>query len=382
MLDSREPERGPVREIEQRAVAAYRSQFQEEPEVVASAPGRVNLIGEHTDYNAGFVFPCAIDRRLAIAAGRGDMGLYSCQFDELRSLTPQATGSWGDYPSGVAWAFTRAGSVLPPFQAALAGDVPVGKGLSSSAALEAATALALDSLFHLGLSRREMALLCQVADNLFVGIQSGIMDQFASLLCQEGTALLIDCRTLDARSVPLGLTAAGLCLLVCDTGAERHLVASGYNERRASCERAVAALGIESLRDATIDDLSGRQGEDFRRARHVISENERVLDAVSSLERRDFEMFGELMYASHASLRDDYEVSTPELDTFVEMARDAGALGARLTGAGFGGCAIALVANDKRERLTRACRQVFQERGFSEPTVYQVRPSAGAEIVL
>ena len=372
-----------MRETEQRAARAYREQFGEEPELVASAPGRVNLIGEHTDYNGGFVLPCAIDRRVAVAVGTGgrgwfDTSLYSADFDETRQIDKDS--SWADYPRGVAWAMGEAGHEIGTFRAAFAGNVPLGSGLSSSAAIEAATALALDAFFGLGAGRTDLAVICQRAENGYVGVNSGIMDQYASLLCEAGAALLVDCRSLEARNVPLDLTAAGLVLVVCDTRVERGLADTGYNDRRATCERAASTLGVEDLRDATEGDLSLLSGEELKRARHVLSENARVLEAVEALENRDFDGFGRLMYASHASLRDDFEVSTPELNTFVEAAEEHGAAGARLTGAGFGGCAIALVPEGETAALTNACEQAFAERSFEEPAFYEFLPAAGAEL--
>jgi galactokinase len=368
-----------VREIERRAVAAHRARFAAAPEVVASAPGRVNLIGEHTDYNGGYVLPCAIDRRTAVALGRGDGPLYSADFDDARPRAGEREGAWVDYPRGVVWALAQAGLAVPAFQAAFAGDVPQGAGLSSSAAIEAATVLALDALGALGLPRTAMAQLCQRAENQFVGVRSGIMDQYAALLCQAGHALLVDCRSLASEAVPLDLAGAGLSLLVCDTGVKRGLAATGYNDRRATCERAAARLGVPTLRDATEADLARLSGDELLRARHVVTENARVLAAVTALRQRDFATFGQLMYASHASLRDDYAVSTPELDAVVTTARAAGAVGARLTGAGFGGCAIALVADPAA--LERAIADTFAARGFPTPTCYVFAPAAGAEVI-
>ncbi len=378
-----------MRETEQRAARAYRERFGEDPELVASAPGRVNLIGEHTDYNGGFVLPCAIDRRIAVALGTARRGgfqtrpnqtrLYSADFGETRKMDDKDS-SWADYPRGVAWAMGEAGHEIGEFRAAFAGTVPLGSGLSATAAIEAATALALDAFFDLGVGRTDLALICQRAENDYVGVGTGIMDQYASLLCEAGAALLVDCRSLDAQSVPLDLQAAALALVVCDTRVERGLADTGYNDRRATCERATKMLGIEKLRDATEGDLDLLSGAELMRARHVISENARVLEAVEALTDSDFDVFGRLMYASHASLRDDYEVSTPELDTFVETVAQNGARGARLTGAGFGGCAIALVPEDETAALTRACEQAFARNGFEEPAFYEFVPAAGAEI--
>ncbi len=374
-----------MRDTERRAARAYEYNFGEEPDLVASAPGRVNLIGEHTDYNGGFVLPCAIDRRIAVAVGPGgsdgsETRLYSADFDEMRRID-EKDSSWADYPRGVAWAMGEAGHEIGPFRAVFAGDVPLGSGLSSSAAIEAATALALDAFFGLGVERTDLALLCQRAENDYVGVGTGIMDQYASLLCESGAALLVDCRSLEARSVPLDLEAAGLALIVCDTRVERGLADTGYNDRRATCERAASKLGVEYLRDATEGDLDLLSGAELKRTRHVITENARVLEAVGALEDKNFDEFGRLMYASHASLRDDYEVSTPELDTFVEAAKQHGATGARLTGAGFGGCAIALVPTAETDEFTDACEQTFAEHEFAEPVFYQFVPAAGAELV-
>lgn len=371
-----------MREIEQRAVQAYRNQFLEEPALVVSAPGRVNLIGEHTDYNGGFVLPCAINRRVAMAIGYGDAQLYSADFRERRTLLRKREGSWADYPSGVVSVMKERGYVIPPFRGAFAGDVPLGSGLSSSAAIEAATALALDELLHFRIAKKDLAVLCQRAENTFVGVNSGIMDQYASLLCQAGTALLIDCRSLEAEPVPLDLERVGLTLLVCDTRVSRELGATGYNERRQACERAAHTLGVRELRDAHLQDLEKLSGEERKRARHVITENARVLEAVQALQRQDFGAFGRLMYASHRSLRDNYEVSTPELDAFVEIAVQSSALGARLTGAGFGGCALALIRSEDTEVLALSVRHYFEACGFTQPVFYSFQPEAGAEVAI
>lgn len=370
-----------MRSIEARAARAYKDHFGADPHLIASAPGRVNLIGEHTDYNGGFVLPCAIDLRVAAAVGDGPSGLYSADYGEERAASGCKEGTWADYPRGVAWAMAEKGYDVPRVQIAFAGDVPRGSGLSSSAAIEGATALALDARSDLHISRRDLAVLCRRAENGFVGVQSGIMDQYASLLCRRGTALLIDCRSLEAQTVPLHLEAADLALMVCDTRVERTLAGTGYNERRASCERAAAKLGVSELRDATPADLERLSGEDLKRARHIVSENLRVLEAVEALRIDDFERFGRLMYASHISLRDDYEVSTKELDAFVDVADEVGALGARLTGAGFGGCAIALMPSSGVDALIAATRARYRARNFHDPVFYLFHPSEGAEVI-
>jgi galactokinase len=373
-----------LREIEKKAAGAFEEEFGETPALVASAPGRVNLIGEHTDYNGGFVLPCAIGYRIATAVRRapdGEGKLFSADFAEGVPLGERADGSWADYPRGVVWAMGQNGAEVTAFRAAFAGDVPLGSGLSSSAAIEAATALALDTLFGLDLSKKDLAILCQKAENDFVGVPTGIMDQYASLLCAAGSALLIDCRSLEAEIVPLDLDEAGLSLLVCDTRVERGLADTGYEDRRKTCESAARALGVRELRDAEEEDLNRLEGDELRRARHIVRENTRVLEAVRALRESDFSAFGRLMYDSHLSMRDDFEISTPELDAFVESAREDGALGARLTGAGFGGCAIALVAEGEADTLVSDTRRRFEEEDFKEPTFYRLQPAAGAEVV-
>lgn len=363
-------------DLEETVRATYRQQFHEEPAVVASAPGRVNLIGEHTDYNDGFVLPIAIDRRVAVAMGRGAGGFYSADYGERR---PPAgpDNSWADYPRGVLEAL----DINVPVQATFAGDVPQGAGLSSSAAIEAATALAVTVLLGRPVDRVQLARLCQKAENEYIGVKSGIMDQFASLLSEAGHAMLLDSRTLAYRFVPLDLPAADLTLVVCDTRIERRLAGSGYNDRRARTEEAARALGVPALRDATMEDLSRLSGETLRRARHVVTENARVLQAVAALEADNFATFGQLMTASHLSLRDDYEVSVPTLDLFVETALEWGALGARLTGAGFGGCAIALIPDERVEAMETVVRDAFAARSLAVPVFYRVLPAPGARLL-
>ncbi len=261
-----------------------------------------------------------------------------------------------------------------------AGDVPQGAALSSSAAIEAATALALDALFGIGIERRDLAVLCRRAENEFVGVESAIMDQYASLLCESGSALCIDCRSLETEMVPLTVERAGLSLLVCDTRVERVLDATGYNERRKECERAAKTLGVEELRDAGEEDFDRLSGKELLCARHIVSENARVLEAVETLRKQDFAGLGRLMYASHDSLREDFEISTSELDAFVETAREAGTPGARLTGGGFGGCAIALVAEAEAYALVDSARSKFERESFKESAFYEFRPAVGAKV--
>jgi galactokinase len=364
------------------------------PDGLWSAPGRVNLIGEHTDYNEGFVLPFAIDRRTIVAAGAREDALIrvaSTFSDEVVEIPlaeldgARGSAGWADYPLGVAWALGRSGADLaavPGVDLVIDSNVPVGAGLSSSAAIECAVALALDDLWRLGLARPALARVGQLAENEFVGAPTGIMDQSASLLGEADAAVFLDCRTLASEIVPLGFAAAGLTLLVMDTGVSHSHATGGYGVRRASCEAGAAAMGVASLRDLTVDDLTrAREVLDdvsFRRVRHVVTENQRVLDVVATLRAEGAAAIGSLLDASHASMRDDFEISVPELDLAVETAREHGALGSRMTGGGFGGAAIALAPLDAVSRIQVAVDGAFAEHGFTAPEVYPVRPSAGA----
>jgi galactokinase len=324
----------------------------------ARAPGRVNLIGEHTDYNQGFVLPCAIDRFTAVTATpRNDRTVDVESFGERDVFSLDAierTHTWRDYVRGVV-------RLLPLEHGAslrIESTVPRGAGLSSSAALEVAVARAFSDL-----PGEELALLAQRAENEFVGVQSGIMDQFAVTLARAGHALLLDCRDLTYRHIPI---PDGIAIIVCDSHVERRLAHSGYNERRAECEAAAARLGLESLRDATLEQVRDRP-----RARHVVSENERTLRGAAALEAGDCVTFGELMNASHASLRDDYEVVPPALDRLAAATRTVdGCYGSRITGAGFGGCTVSLVAR----AAVDAVRAAAEALGA---TVYVCRASDG-----
>jgi galactokinase len=363
-----------------------------------SAPGRVNLIGEHTDYNGGFVLPFAIDRRTLVALGARDDGMLrvaSTFSDEVVELplvelaAAQASGAlrgWAAYPLGVAWALGVFGADLaavPGADILIDSNVPVGAGLSSSAAIESAVALALTEIWQLGFSRETLARVGQRAENDAVGAPTGIMDQSASLLGQRDSAVFLDCRSLESAVVPLGFDAAGLTILVMDTGVTHEHSTGGYGERRASCEAGAAALGVESLREIGVDELdrAGRILDDvtYRRVRHVVTENQRVLDTVALLESDGPTAIGALLDASHRSLRDDFEVSVPELDLAVETALENGAIGARMTGGGFGGAAIALVPIDGVSRLQVAVDGAFAEHGFGVPETFTVRPSEGAK---
>jgi galactokinase len=373
-----------------RVAEAFRERTGRDPGGVWAAPGRVNLIGEHTDYNDGFVLPAAIDRLVLVAAGRRDGGrlrLWSLQTGPPADLDPAEVGpgrveGWAAYPAGVAWALGQAGFGVGGADLVVDGHVPAGSGLSSSAALECATATALADLHGAGLDRPALAAVARRAENEVVGVPSGAMDQMVSMLGRAGHALFLDTRSLATEQVPLPLEAAGLSLLVIDTRAGHRLVDGAYADRRAACQAAAAVLGVPALRDATPEQVEGggaAPGEPgLRRARHVVSENARVLEAVELLRAGRLDRLGPLLAASHASLRDDYEVSSPELDTAVEAAVAAGAVGARMTGAGFGGSAIALVPRDLAGPVEDRVGDAFAAAGFGPPEVRPVVPSDGA----
>jgi galactokinase len=369
-------------------------------EGVWSAPGRVNLIGEHTDYNEGFVLPFAIGARTSVAARRrsdGVLALASAQCPakirhlKLAKIRPGSVSGWPAYPAGVAWALGLAG---PDAAAAGTGGVslyinsvvPTGSGLSSSAALDCAVALALHDLHGLGSSRTALALACQRAENDMVGAPTGIMDQFASLFGEHGSAVFIDCRAVHGENVPLPLESAGLQIVLADTREQHKHAAGGYVDRRASCDRAGRILGVRALRDVGVDDLDRASGalddETFRRLRHVVTENERVLAAVASLRAGGLEsdpaVLGALLTASHASMRDDFEITTPALDLAAATAVEAGAAGARMTGGGFGGAVIALVARERAADTAASITVAFARAGFTAPRLSTVAPSDGA----
>jgi len=380
-------------DIRDDARAGFEAVFGRAPDGLWSAPGRVNLIGEHTDYNDGFVLPFAIDRRTLVALGVRDdrrVRVASTFADELAeidldALTPESLDGWSAYPLGVAWALGEHGadlSAVPGVDLFIDSDVPVGAGLSSSAAIESAVAMALNDSWRLGLDRPTLARVGQRAENVAVGAPTGIMDQSASLLGAADHAVFLDCRSLVSELVPLGLAEAGLAILVIDTGVKHAHATGGYGERRAACERGAVALGASSLRDLTVDDLPrARQLLDdvtFRRVRHVITENQRVLDTVEVLCESGAAAIGGLLDASHRSMRDDFEISVPELDLAVETAVTAGAIGARMTGGGFGGSAIALVRVDDLSRIQVAVDNAFGEHAYGQPDTFVVTASDGA----
>ncbi|MEU1020697.1 galactokinase, partial [Streptomyces sp. NPDC005904] len=347
------------------------------PDGVWSAPGRVNLIGEYTDFNEGFVLPLALPHTAVAAVSPrtdGVLRLHSADIDaplaELRvdELTPLSDGGWAAYPAGVVWALREAGHAVTGADLHLASTVPTGAGLSSSAALEVVTALALDELFGLGLTRPELAVLAQRAENAFVGVPCGVMDQMASACGAEGHALHLDCRDLTLRQVPFDLAAEGLRLLVVDTRVKHALGDGAYAERRAGCEAGAAALGVGHLRDIAYEDLPAAlerlTDEKVRRyVRHVVRDNHRVERVIGLLDAGDVRAIGPVLTEGHASLRDDLRISCPELDLVVSTANTAGAHGARMTGGGFGGSAIVLVESADTDAVTEAIRTAFTAAG-------------------
>ncbi|GAA3835842.1 galactokinase [Streptomyces phyllanthi] len=368
-----------------------------EPEGVWAAPGRVNLIGEHTDYNDGFVMPFALPHTTVAAVARrtdGVLRLHSADIEggvvELRldDLAPESDRGWTAYPAGVVWALRDAGhTVITGADVHLTSTVPTGAGLSSSAALEVVVALALNDLYELGLKGWQLARLCQRAENVYVGAPTGIMDQTASACCEAGHALFLDTRDLSQKQIPFDLAAEGMRLLVVDTQVKHAHSDGEYGKRRAGCEKGAALLDVDALRDvpyAELDTALERLGdeEELRRlVRHVVTENERVERVVSLLESGDTRAIGPVLVEGHASLRDDFRISCPELDLVVDTALAAGALGARMTGGGFGGSAIVLVDAADTDTITKAVEEAFATAGFTAPRVFTGVPSAGARRV-
>ena len=384
-----------------KAASLFRGRFGGEPDGVWLAPGRANLMGEHTDYNDGFVLPIALGQGVtAAAAERPGRRLTLCSRQEpddlvevdLDDLAPGRVTGWAAYPAGVAWALEAAGHRVPGACVAIDSDVPVGAGLSSSAALECATALALTSLAGLDVPRGELVTIARRAENEFAGVPTGIMDQSASLLCRAGHALLLDCRSLETWQVPFDPATAGASLLVINTRARHELADGEYGRRRAECEEAARRLGIPSLRDLTDMADAGRLADSVlrRRVRHVVTDNRRVLEVVTLLRAASdpsadtYREIGRLLTQAHVSLRDDFEVSWPEADAAVEAAVAAGAAGARMIGGGFGGSVLALVpaAPDQGSGPVRdAVTAAFARHGWTAPEFLDAVPADSARQV-
>lgn len=384
------------RERTRRLLDEHRGRFGGEP-LLAHAPGRVNLIGEHTDYNDGFVLPIAIDKDVRFVVSRRPdrlVHLYSLDFGtearfDLDHVTRDESDAWGNYVRGMAVELTGAGVLLHGMEGVVQGNVPVASGLSSSAATEVAAGMAFCAISMAVVEPPCLAELAQGAENNFMGVRVGIMDQFISRMGHPGHALFLDCRSLEYDLIPI--PGDEFLFVVADSRQSRELAGSAYNERRAQCEAAVAALaaelpGVRALRDVPPDHLERFEGRMdpvvYRRARHVVTENDRVLAAVEALKTGELPAFGRLMNQSHDSLRDDYEVSSPALDSLVNAARTVeGCLGSRLTGAGFGGCTVSLVRADIVDEFRRKVGDTYRRQHGVEAEFYVTRPAAGAGVI-
>lgn len=360
------------------------------PDLISAAPGRVNLIGEHVDYNDGFVLPFAIeartycalrireDSRIRIASKQEGGAPFETDIASLKALTGPI---WTRYILGVIWAL----DVKSGLEILIDSEVPTGAGLSSSAALECSVAVALNEILDLDISLADLARITQRAENEFVGVPCGIMDQSISLMGKSGHALLLDCRDLTTRQIRVDFANAGLKLLIVDTRAHHALVDGGYAQRRAQCESVASLLGVKALRDLSLSELEVAREKlpeiNFKRARHVITEISRVIEAVQALEVDDFGKFGSLLTKSHISLRDDYNVSCSELDIAVDTALNEGALGARMVGGGFGGSAIALIRESDAGKVAAAIERNFKDNGFDAPRFFDSLPSEGARVI-
>ena len=387
-----------LNELSRHTAEQFTKTYGRPPRWIAAAPGRVNVIGEHTDYNDGFVLPMAIDRYTVIAAAPSNNGATKIQLrsilgegaislDLTQPLKPAAKGAWSNYPVGVIAGFLARGAKPGGFDALIHSTVPLGGGLSSSAALEVSTATLLEAITGLKLDPVDKALLCQKAEHDYAGMPCGIMDQFISVMGKKDHLLLLDCRSRKPELVPM--TDPTKALLIINTNVKHELTGGEYAKRRAQCEQAARILGVTSLRDATTDMLvraRGRMDEVvFRRARHVISEIERTPHAAEGVRASNWPTVGQLMYASHSSLRDDYEVSCPELDAVVDIAQaiglKGGVIGCRMTGGGFGGCAVALVAADSVAAISDRIASEYERRTKIKPTLFVSRPAAGATLL-
>jgi galactokinase len=362
--------------------------FNAKPEFIVRAPGRVNLIGEHTDYNDGFVLPMAIDHAVWIGlTPRADSTVrvrsLDLEVDSAFDLHSLAKGEgWLEYIKGVADQLQKAGHELRGFDAVMTGDVPRGAGLSSSAAVELATARAFAAVSGFEWDAAQMAKISQKAENQWVGVNCGIMDQMASAASKAGYALFLDCRTLEIQHAPLPENTS---VVILDTSTRRGLVDSAYNERRSQCEEAARWYGVKALRDVSVDDLKRESGLSevvMKRARHIVTENARVLEAVQVMKAGNVKRLGELFNASHASLRDDFEVTNEALNQIVECAQEqSSCYGARMTGAGFGGCAVALVQEEKSQEFAKAVSAAYRQKSGLDASVYVCKASEGASIV-
>jgi galactokinase len=385
-------------ELGQSVAEQFQNVYSCAPKWVAAAPGRVNVIGEHTDYNDGFVFPMAIDRYTVIAAApssgkanriqlRSTIGGAPANIALEAPFHPEKKGSWVNYPLGVIAGFHARGLNPGPFDALIHSTVPLGGGLSSSAALEVSTATLLETIVGKKLDPVEKALLSQKAEHDYAGMPCGIMDQFISVMAKKDHILLLDCRSRKTELVPM--TDPSIELLIINTNVKHELTGGEYAKRRSECEAGARALGLSSLRDAdaeTLERARSKMSETvYRRAKHVIGEIERTLHAAEGVRASNWPTVGQLMYASHASLRDDYEVSCPELDAVVDIAQSiepkGGVFGCRMTGGGFGGCTVALVQADKVAAISERITAEYEKRTKIKPTLFVSRPAAGATVL-
>ncbi len=384
----------PLDQLVAEAIEAFTSRFGRPPRFAAAAPGRVNLIGEHTDYNDGYVLPMAIDRWTVILADRSSQRqstLWAIDLDGLIAvdltapLSPVA-GSFANCLLGVVDQFTARGQSVPNLDLAVTSTIPMGAGLGSSAAIEVAMATVLEQVTGVQIDRLEKALLCRKAEHTFPGTPCGIMDMFIATQAQLGHALLIDCRSNAARAIPMP-PAEQITVLIADTNVRHALASSAYAARRSTCRQVAATLGLDSLREADLSMLATAQLNEHQRrcARHVICESQRVLLAAAALKTNDLDALGELMFDSHASLRDLYEVSCPELDTLVEAAAElraqGGVIGARMTGGGFGGCAVVVCRIGAVEKVSHRLQRQFARRFGPPPTIFSSTPAGPAHLL-
>ena len=384
-----------LKELSAHVAAEFQKHYGRPPRWIVAAPGRVNVIGEHTDYNDGFVLPMAIERYAVMAAdssASSSSSIYDIHFKETAAIDVSAPivknpPKWSNYIRGVMAGFQRRGQKIPALDVAFMSTVPLGGGLSSSAALEVCTGTLIEAATGQAIDPVEKALIAQKAEHEFAGVPCGIMDQFISALGREGHLLLLDCRSRQTELVPMN--DPSVSLLVINTNVKHELSGGEYAERRAQCEEAAKILGVASLRDATADRLErakGRMSEViYRRARHVIGEIERTVHAAEGIRQSNWPTVGQFMYASHYSLRDDYEVSCAELDAVVEIAEDigvkGGVYGCRMTGGGFGGCCVALVKTDAIDAITKRISAEYKTRTGIEATIFSSRPAAGATVI-
>lgn len=391
-------------DLEEQIIATrveFVKRFGSQPAWVAAAPGRVNLIGEHTDYNDGFVLPLAIERYTVIAAGLNEgrrATVYSCNVEAFADLVvegdifPDETTHWASYIQGTIACSREGGIPVDPFLAVVNSSIPLGGGLSSSAALEVATATLFEYMAGVRVDPLKKALICQKAEHKFAHMPCGIMDQMISINAKAGHAMLLDCRTKKPEMIRFD--NPGISILIVNSNVKHELTGSEYPTRRAQCEAATKLLGVSVLRDATMEQLRSAKsklikefGSDvaFRRARHVITENKRTLEMAEALKKEDWKTSGKLMYASHDSLRDDFEVSCKELDLLVDIAREigpeGGMIGSRMTGGGFGGCTVSLVKTEKIESIAQVVRKKYKSRTRPEPTIFSTQAAEGARMV-